>query len=253
MSGSAKVQVHDLPPWNFSTRENHILVSLGSKRETFESSVDLPNVPEMIFDDNIVCLALSNSKTSAKICFTALEALKLVDKKTVSVEIPAAKEWRETHLQKYSVFRPFDWTFSTTYTGSISGSWKIEETTEGLDYEFLRSRLPILLYADVNLFEDELGDNGISVLNVKIRVMPRGFFVLQRFFLRVDGALLRVWDTRLQWRKGDGYVLRDIKRSDSVQWLPGMAGVGINDAEAHCTKLIEHRTEKLIPLDFPFL
>uniref|UniRef100_A0A0X3Q062 TIP41-like protein n=1 Tax=Schistocephalus solidus TaxID=70667 RepID=A0A0X3Q062_SCHSO len=194
-----------------------------------------------------------DSKTSAKICFTALEALKLVDKKTVSVEIPAAKEWRETHLQKYSVFRPFDWTFSTTYTGSISGSWKIEETTEGLDYEFLRSRLPILLYADVNLFEDELGDNGISVLNVKIRVMPRGFFVLQRFFLRVDGALLRVWDTRLQWRKGDGYVLRDIKRSDSVQWLPGMAGVGINDAEAHCTKLIEHRTEKLIPLDFPFL
>nr|VZI43442.1 unnamed protein product [Spirometra erinaceieuropaei] len=131
------------------------------------------------------------------------------------------------------------------------GNWQIEETTEGLDYEFLRSRLPILLYADTNLYEDELGDNGTSVLNVKIRVMSNGFFVLQRFFLRVDGALLRVWDTRLQWRKGDRYVLRDIKRVDSAQWLPGMAGVGINEAEAHCSKLLEHRTEKLIPLDFP--
>ncbi|BHF68541.1 hypothetical protein SprV_0301157700 [Sparganum proliferum] len=205
----------------------------------------------MIFDDNIVCLALSNSQMSTKISFTALEALKLVDKKTVSVEIPAAKEWRETHLQKYSVFRPFDWTYSTVYAGSISGNWEIEETTEGLDYKFLRSRLPILLYADTNLYEDELGDNGTSVLNVKIRVMSNGFFVLQRFFLRVDGALLRVWDTRLQWRKGDRYVLRDIKRVDSAQWLPEMAGVGINEAEAHCSKLLEHRTEKLIPLDFP--
>lgn len=69
------------------------------------------------------------------------------------------------------------------------------------------ARTPILLFGDINLFEDELGDNGASILNVKIRVMQTGFFVLQRFFLRVDGSLLRVWDTRLQWRHGEEWVL----------------------------------------------
>ncbi len=79
----------------------------------------------------------------------------------------------------------------------------MESASEGLDYDFLTQRKPILLFGEINLFEDELGDNGTSILNAKIRVMSTGFFVLQRFFLRVDGSLLRVLDTRLQWRQGD--------------------------------------------------
>lgn len=56
---------------------------------------------------------------------------------------------------------------------------------------------PILFYDDIVLYEDELADNGSSIVNVKVRVMPSGFLVLQRFFLRVDDVLFRVFDTRL--------------------------------------------------------
>uniref|UniRef100_A0A5K3FQQ6 TIP41-like protein n=1 Tax=Mesocestoides corti TaxID=53468 RepID=A0A5K3FQQ6_MESCO len=241
-----KEQTHILKPWLITTTESHILNSLGDEREQFESQVALPNVPEMIFSKNSLSLSLSKSdEEKAKIEFLALDALKLVDKKAVSVEVPAAKEWRETHLQKYSIFKPFDWTFSTPYNGTLTGKWRVEQTSEGLDYDFLRSRQPILLFGDLNLFEDELGDNGISTLNVKVRVMPTGFFVLQRFFLRVDGIMLRVWDTRLQWRQGDRYVLRDVKRLDSAEWLPSMAGVQSDTAEGYCNVVVEQTTEKL--------
>ena len=47
------------------------------------------------------------------------------------------------------------------------------------------------------LYEDELADNGISILSVKIRVMPERLLILQRFFMRLDGVLFRLRDTRL--------------------------------------------------------
>ena len=56
---------------------------------------------------------------------------------------------------------------------------------------------PILFYADIPLYESELDDNGVSQLGVKIRVMPRCWLVLLRFWLRVDGALVRLRETRL--------------------------------------------------------
>ncbi|KAM3178399.1 hypothetical protein ACTXT7_002616 [Hymenolepis weldensis] len=127
------------------------------------------------------------------------------------------------------------------------GNWTIQSTNEGLDQVFIRSHDPILLYGSIDLFEDELGDNGIAMLNVKIRVMSSGFFVLQRFFLRIDGSLLRVWDTRLQWRVNDKYLLREVKRMDSEKWLPSMVGIDPNEASPFCTRLVEHRFEKLYP------
>ena len=56
---------------------------------------------------------------------------------------------------------------------------------------------PILLFADVPLYESELDDNGACALSVKVRVMPRCWLALLRFFLRVDGTLVRLRETRL--------------------------------------------------------
>lgn len=75
---------------------------------------------------------------------------------------------------------------------------------------------PILFYAEIPLFEDELHDNGSSSLLVRIvsnfdwlyhivchtdpyaqRVMPTCFFILSRFTLRVDNVLFRTHDTRI--------------------------------------------------------
>ncbi len=44
----------------------------------------------------------------------------------------------------------------------------MEETDDRIDMEKLKVREKIHFYADVPLFEDELGDNGTSVLSVKI-------------------------------------------------------------------------------------
>lgn len=47
------------------------------------------------------------------------------------------------------------------------------------------------------LYQSELDDNGVSQCSVKLRVMPRAWLVLLRFFLRVDGSMVRLRETRL--------------------------------------------------------
>ncbi|GAB2278806.1 hypothetical protein Dimus_013480, partial [Dionaea muscipula] len=37
----------------------------------------------------------------------------------------------------------------------------------------------------VVLYEDELADNGISLLTVKVRVMPNGWFLLLHFWVKL--------------------------------------------------------------------
>ena len=55
---------------------------------------------------------------------------------------------------------------------------------------------PILMYDDVPLYEDDLHDNGESQLSVKVRIMPKCFYILLRFFLRIDNVLVRCRDVR---------------------------------------------------------
>lgn len=63
--------------------------------------------------------------------------------------------------------KPFDWTFTTDYMGTISGC-TIVDTEETIDVEKLKKKDKILFYHDLTLFEDELHDNGIASLSVKI-------------------------------------------------------------------------------------
>ncbi|KAJ7682356.1 type 2A phosphatase activator TIP41 [Mycena polygramma] len=132
--------------------------------------------------------------------------------------------------------KPFDWTYTTTYAGH-PGVWTPPETNDGdsdagseagsrpatptkvvedepprawawtpadannpahtIPLAELTRPDPILFYAEVPLFEDELHDNGASHLLVRIRVMPTCLFILARFTLRVDNVLFRTHDTRV--------------------------------------------------------
>lgn len=47
------------------------------------------------------------------------------------------------------------------------------------------------------LFEDELGDNGLTTCEFRFRVMGDCFFGLLRSYLRVDDVLIRILDTRI--------------------------------------------------------
>ena len=58
-------------------------------------------------------------------------------------------------------------------------------------------------------------DADTSGLNLQ-RVMPRSFFLLLRFYLRVDGVLVRVNDTRLYHEADQAYMLREYTSRQSL-------------------------------------
>lgn len=73
--------------------------------------------------------------------------------------------------------KPYDWTYTTTYAGHSEGTsssevaWKeedLENTAHGIPIAELTRPDPILFYAEIPLFEDELHDNGASHLLVRI-------------------------------------------------------------------------------------
>jgi type 2A phosphatase activator TIP41 len=68
---------------------------------------------------------------------------------------------------------------------------------EGIPVELLKRRDPILFADEVVLYESELDDNGISVMTVKVRVMEQRMLLLCRLFMRLDGVVVRVRDTRV--------------------------------------------------------
>ncbi|CAG0883802.1 unnamed protein product [Cyprideis torosa] len=100
-----------------------------------------------------------------------------------------------------SIIKPFDWTYTTDYEGTLilPDSYRelaFEPTSERIDVERLKSRDKILWFCEMVLFEDELADNGCALLSIKARVMPTFIFILLRFYLRVDGVVVRTIDTR---------------------------------------------------------
>ena len=79
-----------------------------------------------------------------------------------------------------------------------------------------RTDIPILWSDELSLFEDELHDNGVSRVTVKCRVMPTCIFVLLRFWLRVDGVLIRIRDTRLFHDLSKSYLLREYTEREAT-------------------------------------
>ena len=80
-------------------------------------------------------------------------------------------------LPKTVPTKPYDWTYTTTYAGHSEGAsssevaWKeedLENTAHGIPIAELTRPDPILFYAEIPLFEDELHDNGASHLLVRI-------------------------------------------------------------------------------------
>ena len=106
--------------------------------------------------------------------------------------------------------KPFDWSYSTNYTGTLKpGAPPFQSTTKSIPLELLKQPDPILFFDEVMLYEDEMADNGITMLSCKIRVMPKRLLLLCRFFMRLDNVLLRIRDTRLYVDFETGDVIRE--------------------------------------------
>ena len=105
----------------------------------------------------------------------------------------------------------FDWTYTTPYGGTAQqqgggaaapAAWQPSE--QRIDRGMLMARDPILFYDEVELYASDLDDNGAAQLSLKVRVMPKCWYVLLRYWLRVDGVLVRLRETRLFCKLGGG-------------------------------------------------
>lgn len=207
--------------WCIFTQRKPILNA--TEIEQFESILDIP-VPEMIFGNNNVELVHTADSGEVKfhINFNPLDALKLVERNPSDlIKVSYANDWFKSRYLKHSksdnvtmeVYKPYDWTYSSVYSGTCKvggGLWKVDNDRE-IPIDKLTSDNPILFYDDMILYEDELGDNGISILNVKIRVMKNCLLILQRLFIRVDDVLVRVFDTRLYVDFDTNEIIREFK------------------------------------------
>jgi len=266
---SFQAQTHsfEFDPWLLTTKKSHILPSQCKNSEQckqqnkcsfcrFEEELSkLPKLPEMVFAENV--LQIQHKLGEFGIEFNALDALRLVDTSQDGIKVAVAEAWRESRAESEhikDVINPFDWTFTTNYMGSLfckSEGLKVSATAQRIDMEKLKEKEKILFYDDILLFEDELADNGCAFLSVKVRAMPSGFFVLCRFYLRVDNVLVRIHDTRLYYEAQANFLLREYSTRESrmseLEKLPPSVITDPNEVYRHLT-LKEECFQKL---DFP--
>ncbi|KAK9454055.1 TIP41-like family-domain-containing protein [Dipodascopsis uninucleata] len=206
--------------WIIYASKKPILNSDQIDRATDELNIPLP---EMIFGNNYIYI--KNTRANWSICFNAIDALDRVVKHGNPdgglIKVSYSESWLRDKAKGedcvHEVVKPFDWTYTTDFKGTLGqDSISFELTNDKIPLDKLRRPDPILFFDDVVLFEDELGDNGISMLSAKIRVMPERLLLLSRFFLRVDDVMFRIRDTRVFIEFSEGTVLREyVEKQDS--------------------------------------
>jgi len=200
--------------WHVTTRKLPILKS--EPIDKLSDEIGIP-IPEMIFGDNFV--SITHLPTGWTIRFNARDGLDRVSKTEEGMlQVAVADVWKKTREGQQEevkqVVKPFDWSYSTDYKGTTekgtSGSDWVESSQEKdpIRTDLLSKPDPILFFDAVDLYEDELGDNGIGLLSVKVRVMPERLLLLSRFFLRLVGVVLRMRDTRVYIENASNKVIR---------------------------------------------
>lgn len=214
--------------WQVNSRKCSILDT--NELEKLEKKLGIP-MPEMVFGNNVLEVIHKSSKWTLR--FDPVEALDLVDKsynkKTKILQVAHSDTWKASKIKHkletptapgqidYDVNRvhkPFDWTYTTNYQGSIT-PYNAAPTEEGIPYNELKKPEPILFFDEIQLYEDELGDFGLTTYTVKIRVMPKCIYILSRLYMRVDNVAFRMRDTRIYIDLETNAVTREYSEKES--------------------------------------
>ncbi len=125
------------------------------------------------------------------------------------------------------IVKPFDWSYSTDYRGTMqTNTSPFEPTSKAIPLELLKRPDPITFFDELTLYEDEMADNGITFYSCKIRIMPARLLLLCRFFMRLDNVLVRMRDTRVYVEFATGEVIREyVAKEESYEavrqvWRP---------------------------------
>lgn len=214
MAGTTGIQTHTSPngAWRITTRKLPILKA--DPIDALSNDIGIP-IPEMIFGDNFV--SVTHVPSQWTLDFNARDALDRVSKTEQGMlQVAVAEEWKKERAHQEEVkqvVKPFDWSYSTDYAGTTHneghGKWRdAVAETEVVRTDLLARQDPIQFFDAVDLYEDELADNGIALLNIKVRMMPERLLILSRFFLRLDGVVIRIRDTRVYVEHKEKKVVR---------------------------------------------
>uniref|UniRef100_A0A8C5LD25 TIP41-like protein n=1 Tax=Jaculus jaculus TaxID=51337 RepID=A0A8C5LD25_JACJA len=162
-------QAFSFGPWKLTASKTHIMKSADV--EKLADELHMPSLPEMMFGDNVVRI---QHGSGFGIEFNATDALKCVNNYQGMLKLACAEEWQESRAEgehSKEVIKPYDWTYTRDYKGTLLGEslkLKAVPTTDHIDTEKLKAREQIKVF-EVLLFEDELHDHGVSSLKYTSR------------------------------------------------------------------------------------
>mmetsp|Transcript_1255 Transcript_1255/g.4088 ORF Transcript_1255/g.4088 Transcript_1255/m.4088 type:complete len:255 (+) Transcript_1255:90-854(+) len=198
-----------------------ISASAGPIASELEKTV-LPKVapaPEQTFLANTV--RIEHEPSGWVLSFHAEDALKQsVDDKNEPVRVALANKWQADRADVLQDVRKmdYDWTYTTSYAGRWinknhpESAMTMIKSDKQLNVELLTDRaIPLVAYHEAPLFVSELDDTGASELTVRVRVTDRYWFVLMRFYLRVDDTVVRIRDVRWYWDDSATSVIRETR------------------------------------------
>ncbi|KAG5192430.1 TIP41-like family-domain-containing protein [Tribonema minus] len=199
------------PPSDESSQPHESIVVRGNHMQ----------LPEMLFGGN--ALQLQHPASGLVLHFCAARALR----DWVNMHIDGPVEQQDTTNTTTTTTTTTTSSSSAPHDdgGLIDISSAAQHTTldwqrcdaSGIDVAMLQdSAAPILFFDEVTLFEDFIHDAGEVRLSAKVRVMPRCWYVLLRYWLRVDGITLKIADARYFHKFGAA----DVHREVSVLQLP---------------------------------
>ena len=207
---AAATTSHTQNRFRISTRK--LPISKSAAIDALEKKLGIP-VPEMIFGDNLV--SITHTPSNWTLSFNTQDALDAVDKTDKHMlRVAYARDWESTREETTQnikeVVKPYDWSYSTAYAGSVAdGGAAFAPTEKQIPIELLKRRDPILFFDEVVLYESELDDNGISLYSAKLRVHEKRMLLLCRLFMRLDNVLVRLRDTRIYVDFETDEVLRE--------------------------------------------
>ena len=216
--------------WDFYSHTENMLNSkdldiLIKNKE--ENGLYISHLPEIFYGFNR--LFLLNESQNFCYEFNPLQMLSLTnnnvrqkllkEKEIYYIPTQAKSQYSKTDDTKNEM----DWSFSSPYMGHITSINnciinkyypKINETkkfrTEKSNITFPEIKVEnVLNYKQVQFFEDELGDIGLSEGKIGFGVMNQCFLGLMRCYLRVDNMLVRNIDTKIYHKFGEKYIIRN--------------------------------------------
>ncbi|GJJ07201.1 hypothetical protein Clacol_001401 [Clathrus columnatus] len=170
----------DIFSWSLETNVAPIISA--SEVDAMQANLGFP-LPEMTFGNN--SLVIKHNPSGWEYRFDTETALKWVKNGELqsgdgSVKVGYSDAWFKSRVESdpsmsLSATKPYDWTYTSMYPGHLlePNRFSFSEPNptnpaHNIPIAELSRQDPILFYAEVPLYEDELHDNGMSQITIRV-------------------------------------------------------------------------------------